>query len=89
MSEFYRQIRLAFQGSENPGETEKKSKLKAEILREAQLAMLRGEVRIENGHLIALNSDDDILLPPEITVDRETFQHPYYWAGFTLVGSPW
>ncbi|MBD2542470.1 CHAT domain-containing protein [Planktothricoides raciborskii] len=89
MSELYRQIRLAFQDSENPGETDKKSKLKAEILREAQIAMLRGDVRIENGHLIALNSDDDILLPPEITVDQETFQHPYYWAGFTLVGSPW
>jgi CHAT domain-containing protein len=89
MSEFYRQIRLAFQTSETTGETEAKSKLKAEILREAQIAMLRGEVRIENGHLIGLNSDYDILLPPEITVDKESFQHPYYWAGFTLVGSPW
>jgi len=46
-------------------------------------------VRIENGHLIGQNADYDIVLPPEITIDQEMFQHPYYWAGFTLVGSPW
>ena len=70
-------------------DSQEKYQVKAEILRQAQLRMLRGEVRIENGHLIGPNSDDDVVLPAEITIDSQSFQHPYYWAGFILIGSPW
>ncbi|WP_157135547.1 CHAT domain-containing protein, partial [Kamptonema sp. PCC 6506] len=65
-----------------------KAAIKADALRLAQIAMLKGQVRVENGQLItntqtfplpsALNSQD--------TID---FTHPYYWSGFTLVGNPW
>ncbi|MEQ8386118.1 MAG: CHAT domain-containing protein, partial [Coleofasciculus sp. A1-SPW-01] len=62
--------------------------IKAEALRQAQLAMIRGEVRIENGQLVTPNYT--IPLPPQLAdlPDRE-LTHPYYWSAFTLVGSPW
>ncbi|MEQ9552151.1 MAG: CHAT domain-containing protein [Coleofasciculus sp. G3-WIS-01] len=62
--------------------------IKAEALRQAQLAMIRGEVRLEDGQLVTPNGT--ILLPPQLTElpDRE-LTHPYYWSAFTLVGSPW
>ncbi|MBW4491698.1 MAG: hypothetical protein KME26_01025 [Oscillatoria princeps RMCB-10] len=29
-------------------------------------------------------------LPPELAkFPSETFSHPYYWAAFTLIGTPW
>ncbi|MEQ8753950.1 MAG: CHAT domain-containing protein [Coleofasciculus sp. G1-WW12-02] len=62
--------------------------IKAEALRQAQLAMIRGEVRLENGQLVT--PDGTILLPPQLAdlPDKE-LTHPYYWSAFTLVGSPW
>ncbi|MEQ8960705.1 MAG: CHAT domain-containing protein, partial [Coleofasciculus sp. C2-GNP5-27] len=62
--------------------------IKAEALRQAQLAMIRGEVRLENGQLVTPNQT--IALPPQLAdlPDRE-LTHPYYWSAFTLVGSPW
>ncbi|MFP4100768.1 CHAT domain-containing protein [Coleofasciculus sp.] len=62
--------------------------IKAEALRQAQLAMLNGEVRLEDKQLIA--GDIQIPLNPELaqTPDQD-FTHPYYWSALTLVGSPW
>ncbi|MEQ8382348.1 MAG: hypothetical protein RH949_08260 [Coleofasciculus sp. A1-SPW-01] len=56
--------------------------------RQTQLAMIRGEVRIEKGQLITPNFT--IPLPPQLAElpDKE-LTHPYYWSAFTLVGSPW
>ncbi|MDY6936092.1 MAG: CHAT domain-containing protein, partial [Cyanobacteriota bacterium] len=61
---------------------------KAEALREAQIAMIRGEVRIEGGEVIL--SETTVPLPPEQadSGDRD-FSHPHFWAGFTTIGSPW
>ena len=65
-------------------------KIKAEALREAQLAMLRGEVIIEEGKLRGSGSRGEVTLPPELAnIHSKSFVHPYYWAGFTMVGSPW
>ncbi|OZH53730.1 hypothetical protein AFK68_15745, partial [Hydrocoleum sp. CS-953] len=65
-------------------------KIKAEALREAQLAMLRGEVIIEEGKLRGSGSRGEVTLPPELAnIHSKNFVHPYYWAGFTMVGSPW
>jgi len=62
--------------------------IKAEALRQTQLAMLRREVRIEDSQLVV--DDNRIPLPPELAeLTDKDFSHPYYWSAFTLIGNPW
>jgi filamentous hemagglutinin family protein len=62
--------------------------IKATALQSAQLAMLRGGVYTEDDQLVWSGSRED--LPPELAwTGRRDFSHPFYWAAFTLVGSPW
>ena len=68
------------------------SPIKAEALRQAQLAMLQGKVRLEDGKLVYQKKTitADVELPPEIAARGDvSLSHPFYWAGFTLIGSPW
>jgi len=66
----------------------KRSPIKAEALRQAQIAMLKGQVQFKQGHLVSDNKS--IPLPPELVkLGDKDFSHPYFWAGFTIVGSPW
>jgi filamentous hemagglutinin family protein len=76
MSEFYRQL-------SQPDVT-----IKVEALRRAQIAMLRGELRLESGQLRGPGLRGVIAVPPEVAEDQD-FSHPYYWAAFTMIGSPW
>ncbi|HEY9614932.1 CHAT domain-containing protein, partial [Allocoleopsis sp.] len=62
--------------------------IKALALRRAQIAMLRGETRVENGKLHVPGLHEPIPLPPELA-ENQDFSHPYYWAAFTMIGSPW
>lgn len=74
MSEFYRDLRTA--------------PIKAEALRQAQIAMIKGQVRLEKGQLHTPR--DNIKLPPELArAGNKSLSHPYYWSAFTVVGSPW
>ncbi|MEM9538430.1 MAG: CHAT domain-containing protein [Cyanobacteria bacterium P01_E01_bin.42] len=74
MSEFYQQL--------------KNAPTKAEALRKAQIAMIRGEVRWEDGEL--LNSSTRVAFPSGIAIaGTSDFSHPYHWAAYSLVGSPW
>ncbi len=62
--------------------------IKSEALRQAQLAMLRGEIRIEDGMLITPSSR--IPLPEELqSLGDRTLTHPYFWSAFTMIGNPW
>lgn len=64
--------------------------LKAEALRQAQIAMLNGEIRLENAQLRVPGLASGVPLPAELSkVGDVNLSHPYYWAAFTIVGSPW
>ncbi|WP_199246369.1 CHAT domain-containing protein [[Phormidium] sp. ETS-05] len=77
MTEFYRNL-------EN-------SKIKAEALRQAQIAMIRGELEVSAGELRSSGGTRGALaLPPELSeVENSNLSHPYYWSAFTMIGSPW
>ncbi|MGB3512207.1 MAG: CHAT domain-containing protein [Microcoleaceae cyanobacterium] len=65
-----------------------KTPLKAEALRQAQVAMLKGEVGLKMGELNGTRGG--LQLPPELAeFGDETFSHPYYWSAFTIIGNPW
>ncbi len=76
MTEFYKELSTA--------------PLKAEALRQAQIAMIRGTVTIENGILRFRGESEGISLPLELFGSQTTpLSHPYYWSAFTTIGSPW
>ncbi len=62
--------------------------LRYEALRQAQLALLKGETRIEDGNLVTSRGEVD--LPDEWDLPAEaTMDHPFFWSAFTMVGNPW
>lgn len=88
MSEFYQQLGAM--------------PTKVEALRAAQLAMLNGELNHEeNGEenfaseqLLngAVNEGSENALTHSFepgTLKDTDFSHPYYWSGFSMIGSPW
>ncbi|WP_187329450.1 CHAT domain-containing protein [Halomicronema hongdechloris] len=64
--------------------------IKAEALREAQLAMLNRRVYVQEGHIYGEGLEAGFPLQEPLTASSyQSFEHPYYWAWFTVVGSPW
>jgi filamentous hemagglutinin family protein len=61
--------------------------IKAEALREAQVAMLKGQVRKQGAQIITTKTNID--LPENLGQFEEDLSHPFYWASFTIIGSPW
>ncbi|NJR59482.1 MAG: CHAT domain-containing protein [Cyanobacteria bacterium CRU_2_1] len=50
--------------------------IKSSALRQAQLTLLNAPVQVERADSPG-------------TIESVDFSHPYYWAAFTMVGSPW
>ncbi|HLO47383.1 MAG TPA: CHAT domain-containing protein [Kamptonema sp.] len=81
MSEFYQQLKAA--------------PIKAEALRQAQIAMIEGQVRIDSGILSRISTSDlasrgNVTLPSELMgPENPNLAHPYYWSAFMMIGSPW
>ncbi len=73
MSEFYKQL------SENP--------IKSQALRAAQIAMIKEELRLENGQL-RLSNGETLLLSEELAELRNiNLSHPYFWSAFMMIGN--
>ena len=65
----------------------KLTSLRSESLRQAQLGMLTGEVRIADKYLY-LSPEKRIALPPELAnLGNTNLSHPYYWSAFTMIGN--
>jgi CHAT domain-containing protein len=64
MDRFYRQLQTA--------------PIKAEALRQTQIAMLKGTLQPPSSLLGNPSTSEDI-----------NVSHPYYWSAFTLIGNPW
>ena len=76
MSEFYQQLKTAG--------------IKGAALRQAQIAMLRGEVRLEGGRLRGSSRGEGVELPASLQGFADLkLSHPYYWSAFVMIGSPW
>lgn len=73
MTKFYEQLKTA--------------PIKSEALQQAQLAMIKGQVQLEEQQL---QLDEEKLLPlsPEVGVRQNiNLSHPYYWSAFTMIGN--
>ncbi|MBN3879247.1 CHAT domain-containing protein [Nostoc sp. JL23] len=65
----------------------KTAPIKAEALRQAQVAMVKGQIYVKDGQVQGLGVVGNLPLPADSA--DESLMHPYYWAGFTMVGNPW
>jgi CHAT domain-containing protein len=82
MAEFYHQL----QKEDDQGNPH----IKAEALRLAQVAMLKGQVRFEGNQIVLSDGTKiEIELPENNRISGDNLSHPYFWSGFTIVGSPW
>jgi CHAT domain-containing protein len=80
MTEFYQQLKIS--------KPKDPPIIKAEAMRQAQIAAIEGKVTIENGQL--RTSRGETVLPLSIPqLDTKNLSHPFYWAAFSIIGSPW
>ena len=66
----------------------KQAPIKAEALRQTQIAMLKGEMFLDKG-ILQLPLSKNTIPIPSLAGKSKKLVHPYYWSSFTLIGSPW
>lgn len=65
----------------------KTAPIKSEALQQAQLAMIQGQVLLEDQQL-QLNDEKLLPLSPSVEVRQNiNLSHPYYWSAFTMIGN--
>ncbi|MEM7757213.1 MAG: CHAT domain-containing protein [Cyanobacteria bacterium P01_A01_bin.40] len=64
----------------------KSTPVKSAALRQAQMNLLSQQVFVEGNQVRGM--DVKVQLPFSATKD-ENYSHPFYWAGFTIIGNPW
>lgn len=74
MSDFYQQL--------------KSTPSKSAALRQAQMNLLQRKIFVEENEIQGLDVAVD-LAQISSAEQNQDFTHPYYWAGFTLIGNPW
>ena len=74
MSEFYQQLQDA--------------PTKAQALRQSQLYLLQNKDLFQGDRLVLSRGAVSVPQNLELSTD-EDFSHPFFWAGFTLISSPW
>jgi filamentous hemagglutinin family protein len=62
--------------------------IKSEAMRQAQLAMIKGQVYVENDQIFGVQPSG-IPLPEGSHIRDRELSHPYYWSAFTMIGNPW
>ena len=64
--------------------------IKAEALRQAQLAMISGDVKLV-GDRVIIDRSRSLSVVPEVGEPSRAIglNHPYYWSAFTMIGNPW
>ena len=60
--------------------------IKAEALRQTQLEMLRGNVKVDEKQ-VRLSNGADLPLPEDFPNGTLALSHPYFWSSFTLIGN--
>lgn len=63
-------------------------RIKAAALQQAQISLLKKQIVVEGGQLRSAIANLSIDLPPSLQTTAD-LSHPYFWAGFTMVGNPW
>jgi CHAT domain-containing protein len=62
------------------------SLIKAEALRQTQLNMLHGNVKVDNQQ-VKLSNGKSLALPKDFPSGTLSLAHPYFWSSFTLIGN--
>ncbi|NJR20691.1 MAG: CHAT domain-containing protein [Richelia sp. CSU_2_1] len=76
MTDFYSQLRNA--------------NIKAEALRQTQIDMIQGKVNAQSTPVRGQNFvENTVASPTGSDAENLNLSHPYYWSGFTMIGSPW
>jgi CHAT domain-containing protein len=74
MSDFYQQL--------------KSTPSKSAALRQAQVNLLQRKIFVKESQIQGLDVKVD-LAQLNLGDQNQDFTHPYYWAGFTIIGNPW